>query len=115
MNKNFIYEYWEHTELGRKMIESESVSESDLLFLIPNNYKRMHGLPLTRNPKRQRSKKAKSLRKERILSFKLWDLISEIIEETLCNHWENNNFFDKFVDVKNVGFGDKDCFVDDIT
>ena len=48
MNKEFIYEYWNKTKLGKAMIKSNNVSESDLLFLIPNNVKRMHGLPLTR-------------------------------------------------------------------
>ena len=47
-NRKFIYEYWGRTRLGREMIKSNNVSESDLLFLIPNNVKRMRGLPLTR-------------------------------------------------------------------
>ena len=39
-DKQFIYEYWSRTELGRAMIKSENISENDLLFLMPNGVKR---------------------------------------------------------------------------
>lgn len=55
MNTTYIYEYWGRTEFGRKMIKSDRVSESDLLFLMPNNVKKMHGLPMTRVAAKRKS------------------------------------------------------------
>lgn len=106
-NKEFIYEYWGKTELGRSMIASNNVSESDLLFLIPNNVKRMHGLPLTRISGKKK-RKQKEQRKIFILSFKLFDIIENIVEETLGSKFSNNEFFGEFVEVKNLNLGDKD-------
>lgn len=97
----FVYEYWNRTKLGKQMIASENVSDDDLLFLIPNNVKRMRGLPVARmagKKKRQR----KNQRKRFILSFRLFDLIEEVVEETICPAWSNNEFFGQFVDVKNI-------------
>lgn len=98
--KYFVYEYWNKTELGRKMIASDSVSDSDLLFMIPNNVKRMHGLPASRTYGKRKSI-IKRDRKRRISSFRLFDLISEIIEETLPKTYDNE-WFGEFVDFKNV-------------
>ena len=97
----FVYEYWSKTELGQKMIASENVSDDDLLFLIPNNVKRMHGLPVARMAGKNKRKR-KNQRKRFIESFRLFDLISEIVEETICQTWYNNDFFGQFVDVKNL-------------
>lgn len=99
--KSFVYEYWSKTELGRKMIASDSVSDSDLFFMIPNNVKRMHGLPASRTYGKRKSI-IKRDRKRRISSFRLFDLISEIIEETLPKTY-NNEWYGEFVDFKNVG------------
>ena len=109
-NKEFIYEYWGRTRLGREMIKSNNVSESDLLFLIPNNVKRMHGLPLTRISGKKK-KKQKEQRKRFILSFKLFDIIEEMVEEILCSQWSDNEFFDEFVEVKNLNIGDKNKWI----
>ena len=86
--------------------KANNVSESDLLFLIPNNVKRMHGLPLTRISGKKK-RKQKEQRKRFILSFKLFDIIEDIIEETLCSKWSDNEFFNEFVEVKNLNIGDK--------
>ena len=107
--KAFIYKYWNRTELGRAMIASSSVSDSDLLFLIPNNVKKMHGLPVTRTHGKKKRKK-KNQRKKFILSFKLFDLIEEIVERTIVSTWSQNDFFDQFVDVKNFDIGDRHEF-----
>ena len=104
---NFVYEYWNRTELGRKMIASDFVSDSDLLFLIPNNVKRMHGLPVTRTYGKRKSAIKKGRKKE-IMSFQLFDIISNIIEELIPKKC-NEEFFGQFVDVKDVNFGDKLC------
>ena len=97
----FVYEYWSKTELGRKMIASEGVSYSDLLFLIPNNIKRRHKLPTTRIHGKNKSTK-KKLRRRLILSFGLFDTIEKMIEELLPTKI-TNEFFDTFVEFKNVG------------
>ena len=104
MNK-FVYEYWNRTELGRKMIASDSVSDNDLLFLIPNNIKRRHGIPATRIIGKRKSV-IKRKRKHNILSFKLFDIISDLIEE-LVPEVCNEEFFTQFVDVKDMSLGDK--------
>lgn len=106
-NKEFIYEYWSRTELGRAMIKSNNVSESDLLFLIPNNVKRMHGLPLIRISGKKK-RRQKEQRKRFILFFKLFDIIEEIVKETLGSKFSDNEFFGEFVEVKNLNIGDKD-------
>lgn len=105
-NKSFIYEYWSRTELGRKMIASNHVTESDLLFLIPNNVKRRHGLPLTRISGKKKRKK-KQQRKRFIVGFKLFDIIEEVVDKTLCNNIQENKFFNQFVEVKKLNLGDR--------
>lgn len=111
MNK-FVYEYWNRTELGQKMIASDSISDSDLLFLIPNNIKRMHGLPLTRIPG-SKKRKQKNLRRRFILSFELFKIIEDMVEEIVGSKLSNDQFFDKFVDVKGVEIGEKNVFQPD--
>lgn len=98
--KSFVHKYWSRTELGQAMIASDSISDSDLLFLIPNNVKRRNGLPVTRTYGKRKSI-IKRDRKRRISSFRLFDLISKIIEETLPKTY-NNEWFGEFVDFKNV-------------
>ena len=68
----------------------------------------MHGLPVTRTRGKQKSV-IKRNRKNKILSFKLFDLIEEIIERILPKTY-NDEWFEKFVDFKNVDVGDKVCF-----
>ena len=109
-NKEFIYEYWSRTKFGREMIKSNHVSESDLLFLIPNNVKRMHGLPITRISGKKK-RKQKEQRKRFILSFKLFDIIENIVDETLCSKWSDNEFFNEFVEVKNLNIVDENKYL----
>lgn len=66
--KSFVYKYWNRTEFGREMIASNSVSDSDLLFLIPNNVKKMYGLPVTRMAGKKK-RNNKNQRKEIYLIF----------------------------------------------
>lgn len=105
MNTEFVYEYWNKTELGRKMIASEFVSDSDLLFLIPNNVKRRHGLSVTRTYGKRKSV-IKRNKKRNILSFRLFELISDVVEELIPKAC-NEQFFEQFVDIKDISFGDK--------
>ena len=103
--KSFVYKYWNRTELGREMIASSSVSDSDLLFLIPNNVKKMNGLSVTRITSK-RKRKNKNQRKKHILSFKFLDLLEKIVGRTVVSTW-SQNVFDKFVNVKNFTIDDK--------
>lgn len=98
-NKEFIYKYWDRTNIGREIIASNCFSESDLLFLIPNNVKKVHGLPCTRmSGKKKRKQKVR--RKIHILSSRLFKPIEEVVEETLGSKFSNNKFFKTFVEVK---------------
>ena len=105
-HKSLIHKYWSRTELGRNMIDSNNVSESDLLFLTPNNVKKRYGLPLTRISGKEK-RKQKRQRKRFIMSFGLFDLIEETIEKNVCSKWSTNEFFEQFVDFKNVTIGDE--------
>ncbi len=106
--KELILQYWSKTDLGKKMILSNHVSYSDLLFMIPNNVKRRYGLPVTRTLGK-RKLQTKRNRKHRILGFNLFDLIEEIIDQTLTTTCDNE-FFQSFVDVKNFAEGNKNDF-----
>ena len=110
-NKQFIYKYWSRTELGGRMIASNNVSEADLLFLMPNNIKRMHGLPMTRIIKcKHKKRKYKAQLKRYILSWRLFDIIEETVNEIIGQQLENKPFYNEFVYVRNMPLGDKVCF-----
>lgn len=111
--KSFVYDYWSRTKLGKEMLASNSVSDSDLLFLIPNNIKRRNGLPVTRTYGKRKSV-IKENRKRQILLFKSFDLISKIIEETITEKFSSESFITDFVDVKNADIGDRHYFKPDI-
>lgn len=103
-HRYLIHKYWSRTELGRKMIDSNNVSESDLLFLIPNNVKKKYGLPLTRISGKEK-RKQKRQKKRFIKSFGFFDLIEETIEKNIYSKWATNEFFEQFVDFKEVRYG----------
>lgn len=107
--KSFVHKYWSRTKLGKEMLASNSVSDSDLLFLIPNNIKRRNGLPVTRTYGKRKSVIKKN-RKRKILLFKSFDLISKIIEETITEKFSSESFITDFVDVKNADIGDRHTF-----
>lgn len=96
MNKEFVYKFWSRKgDLGKAMIESNNITYEDLLFLIPNNVKRTHGLPPTRI-RGSRKRIQKNRRKRAILAFKMYDIVDKLIEEK----FSNENYFVKFVDFK---------------
>ena len=73
----------------------------------PNNKRRMHGLAVLRGRiNKCRSKKFPSFRPTPRIFF----LIEDIIEETLCKDWKDDKFFNKLVDIKNIDIGDKNLF-----
>ena len=43
-NEQFIREYVSRTKLGAELAKHPDIATSDLLFLMPNNVKRMHGI-----------------------------------------------------------------------
>lgn len=59
-HRYLIHKYWSRTELGRKMIDSNNVSESDLLFLIPNNVKKKIRVALNTNIWQRKEKTKKT-------------------------------------------------------
>lgn len=72
-----------------------------------NNKRKMHGLSVLRGRiNKCRSKKFPSFRP----TPKVFFLIEDIIEETLCKNWEDDKFFNNFVDIKNFDVGDKNLF-----
>lgn len=77
---DFVHEYWSKTQFGRAMLASKYVSDSDLLFLIPNNVKRRNGLPVTRIYGKRKSKIKKD-RIHKILLFPVYDTLDKAIRE----------------------------------
>jgi len=106
-NKSFIYEYWSRSEIGQEMIKSEFVSDTDLLFLMPNNVKKMHGLPMTRISGKGRKSVIKKRKKKFIRSYKFFELVEEIVEKTIVRNCAESKFFWNFVDIKEICLGDK--------
>ena len=94
------------------MIKSNHVSDLDLLFLMPNNVKRRHGLPLTRISGKKK-RKQKEARRKNIFGFKLFDIIEEIIDKTISEQVVHNDYFGKLVDVEDINIGDPNYFVDE--
>ena len=71
----------------------------------------MHGLPVLRGmTNKYISKKFYSFKPTPRVFF----LMEDIVEEMICNSWKNDEFFDKFVDIKNTDIGDKDVYKRDI-
>ena len=107
MNKEFVYEFWSRKgDLGKAMIKSNHVTYEDLLFLIPNNMRKAHGLPLTRiRGNRKRIKKRRM--KKAILNFKMYDILEETINKLIEEKFSNENYFVKFMDFKDKSLGDK--------
>lgn len=84
-----IYKYWESKGgLWKQILDSGRIQEQMLLGMMPNNYKKMHGLPMCR-----RNGQRKLICKRRQMNFMmaplfviiedcLQDIIPERIEET---------------------------------
>ena len=88
-------------QIGEMLLRSDRVSEADLLLAIPNNYKRLHGLPLTR-----RNGKRKALCKKRNTAFLLaavFPMVEELISSLIPQRVEES--FSLFADVSSVPYG----------
>lgn len=102
--KELILQYWSKTDIGKKMILSNHVSYSDLLFMIPNNVKRRYGLPSTRTCGKRKSQ-IKRNRRHRIRAFNLFDILVEVIEDQFSETFDVK-YFQNFVDIHNMDQGD---------
>lgn len=102
---NLIHEYWYKTEFGRRMIESNAITNDDLLFLIPNNVKRRHGLPASRNCNKHKSI-MKKCRKRLILSFRLHERTNETAQNILLQP-HCRAFYKQFENYKDINFGER--------
>ena len=108
MNKEFVYKYWARKgDLGKAMIESNNVTYEDLLFLIPNNVRKVHRLPLTRIRGSHKRIKKYSM-KIAILNFKMYDMLEETVNKLIEEKFSNENYFAKFMDFKDKSLGDQD-------
>lgn len=104
--KYFAYRYWDKTEFGRRMVESNDISDSDLLFLIPNNVKKMNGIPLTRTSGKKK-RKQKVRRAKNIMHNKCAGIIEETANDAMMRRLADTSFFDSLVNIKDVSLGDK--------
>ena len=72
-----------------------------------NNKRRRHHLPVLRgNANKHRSKRYPSFHP----TAHILCMIEDVIDEVLTDNMKNNEYFGQFVDVKNIGVGDKDLF-----
>lgn len=103
--KEVIHRYFSKTELGLRIINNDFISENDLLFLIPNNFKRRLGLKPTRVFNRRKSN-SKQNRRHHILGWQYYEFIQQIIDEMLADYFNQGSFIVELVDVKNILEGD---------
>ena len=84
--------------IGERLLESDRVSESDLLRVIPNNYKRLHGMPLLRlNCKRKASLKKQITGR---LTNALFPIVTEMMELEISKQLPD--LFSLFADIHDV-------------
>ena len=98
----WVKAYFTQTEYLSKIYYSGQFTDDDLLYYLPNNKLKRLGFPMKRGGKNKRYKKYK------IHNFRLYDIIEEIIEEILST--EQNKFFNKFVDIKDLKLGDENIY-----
>lgn len=69
-----------------------------------NNKRRRHHLPVLRgNINKNRSKRYPSFHP----TARICCLIEDVVDDILTDNFKNNKFFNQFVDVKDLGIGDK--------
>lgn len=92
--------------LLKELYERNNFSNEELLYLFPNNKLKRNGLPMKRGGKKKKKMKIKILR-----SQSLFNILEDVIEETICSKWKCNYFFNKFVDFKDITIGDPNRFL----
>lgn len=90
-----------------RAVEKGYCTEDDLLFMIPNGWKRMHGFPVSRTFANRKSV-AKRKRRRRILDIAYTQVIVEkfnsYLPKAIAKMW------DGFVDISEVSMGDAIIF-----
>lgn len=92
--------------LLKELYERNNFSNEELLYLFPNNKLKRNGLPMKRGGSKKKKLKVRILR-----SQPMFNIIEDIVEETLCKSWKEDHWFNKFVDFKNVTIGEPNYFV----
>lgn len=90
--------------LLKELYERNNFSNEKLLYLFSNNKLKRNGLPMKKG-----GLKKKEIRKI-IRSQQLFNIIEDIIEETICSKLEDNSFFGKFVSHKDMTIGDHNIY-----
>lgn len=97
-NKKLRDYYLRFGMIGERLLESDRVSESDLLRAIPNNYKRLHGMPLLRlNGKRKTNLKKHSIDR---LTNALFPIVTEMMESEISKRFPD--LFSLFADIHDI-------------
>ena len=91
--------------LLKELYERNNFSNEELLYLFPNNKLKRNGLPMKRGGSKKKKLKVRILR-----SQPMFNIIEDIVEETLCKSWKEDFWFNKFVDFKNVTIGESNTF-----
>lgn len=91
--------------LLKELYERNNFCNEELLYLFPNNKLKHNGLPIKRGGSKKRKKKVKILR-----SQPFFNIIEDVIEETLRKEWTKDPWFNKFVEFKDVNVGEPNTF-----
>lgn len=92
--------------LLKELYERNNFSNEELLYLFPNNKLKRFGLPMKKGGSKKKRKKRNILR-----SQPLFNIIEDIIDDTLRNQdYLENKFFEQFVDFRNLNIGDTNTF-----
>lgn len=88
----------------KEFYERKNFSNEELLYLFPNNKLKRFGLPMKKG-----GLKKKRIKRQMIRSQHLFNIIEDVFEDTLGQYVENE-FFQKFVDFRDIDKGDTDVF-----
>lgn len=92
--------------LLKELYERNNFSNEELLYLFPNNKLKRFGLPMKKG-----GSKKKQIKRNIIRSQPLFNIIEDIIDDTLRNQdYLENKFFEQFVDFRNLNIGDTNTF-----
>lgn len=91
--------------LLKELYKRNNFNKEELLYLFPNNKLKRNGLPMKRGGSKKKKEKLKIIR-----SQPLFNIIEDIIEETICKNWNEEPWFNKFVDFKDITIGEPNVF-----
>ena len=90
--------------LLRELYERKSFSNEELLYLFPNNKLKRYGLPMKRGGSKKKREKRKIIR-----SWHVFNIIEDLVDD-IFDKYENQPFFNEFVEFKDVCVGDTKIF-----